>query len=232
MQICRTNERTSSLLCLCRQLKHSFSSDRATRDSETRLPDRRIKKKKKKIRSKGENVTSFLRGSQAVRRVWQGSRRGEFSMKMTRTSRVTSVSIWEERGGGSIFERSVRFLEKDEKGNVNSSTRVPLHPVRAKSASLFIRGKRDISGLQISRGTFTSVCSLALCQLQFQSKRGRQLSYFAKCRNDSFFLPFTVIIINLSSHLALIYNEIFVSLLKFTFEQSSQQRGELLRIFA
>lgn len=143
-----------------------------------------------------------------------------------------ACSIWEERGGGSIFERSVRFLEKDEKGNVNSSTRVPLHPVRAKSASLFIRGKRDISGLQISRGTFTSVCSLALCQLQFQSKRGRQLSYFAKCRNDSFFLPFTVIIINLSSHLALIYNEIFVSLLKFTFEQSSQQRGELLRIFA
>lgn len=51
-------------------------------------------------------------------------------------------------------------------------------------------------------------------------------------RNDSFFLPFTVIIINLSSHSALIYNEIFVSLLKFTFEQSSQQRGELLRIFA
>lgn len=65
-------------------------------------------------------------------------------MKMIRTSRVTSV-LDMERGGGSIFERSVRFLEKDEKGNVNSSTRVPLHPVRAKSASLFIRGKREIS---------------------------------------------------------------------------------------
>lgn len=147
MQICRTNERTSSLLCLCRQLKHSFSSDRATWDSETRLSDRRIKRKKKENSLERRECFFFFsfsffltdRYTQVIRRVWQES---SFRWKLLgETSRVIS----DTGGCGSILERSVRFLEKDEKGNVNSSTRVPLHPVRAKSVSLFIRGKREIS---------------------------------------------------------------------------------------
>lgn len=106
------------------------------------------KKKKERKFARKERMFFFFfsflffltdRYTQVIRRVWQES---SFRWKLLgETSRVIS----DTGGCGSTLERSVRFLEKDEKGNVNSSTRVPLHPVRAKSVSLFIRGKREIS---------------------------------------------------------------------------------------
>lgn len=141
MQICRTNERTSSLLCLCRQLKHSFSSDRATQKLGSLAEEEKEKEKENSL----ERRECYLLFT-GIARTFDKDR-GAVSFRWKWLGRLAwqACSIWEERGGGSIFERSVRFLEKDEKGNVNSSTRVPLHPVRVKSASLFIRGKREIS---------------------------------------------------------------------------------------
>lgn len=116
------------------------------RDSETRLPGRRRKRKRKRKFARKERMLPPFYGDRKSFAAFDKDR-GAVSFRWKWLGRLAwqACSIWEERGGGSIFERSVRFLEKDEKGNVNGSTRVPLHPVRAKSASLFIRGKREIS---------------------------------------------------------------------------------------
>lgn len=81
----------------------------------------------------------------------------------------------------------MRFLEKDEKGNVNSSTRVPLHPVRAKSAS-FVGKERY---LWIANFTRYIHVGLLISTLPASVPERETIELFREMsRNDSFFLPF------------------------------------------
>lgn len=120
-------------LGLCRQLKHSFSSELGFRNSALRG----IKEKRKFARKEGENVASFffffLREDRYL-----------FASRLTRIEWNFWIENYRTKRDKQWCEEA-RFLEKRWEGNVNSSTRVPLHPVRAKSISLFIRGKREMS---------------------------------------------------------------------------------------
>lgn len=108
----------------------------------------------------------------------------------------------------------MRFLEIDEEGNVNSATRVPLHPVRAK-IRLAIHSWEKKRYLWIANFTwYIHVGSLISTLPASADKRG---SYFTKCRRFFLFFFFFINLIIPLVRSSSFHNEIFVSLLKFIY---------------